>query len=128
MRPFLEAGSRVRASDIAAGAALQLRLLAVPDAGEEGADRSRVQGEARVRAQDRQVREEGAEEAVEAAQVPEEVGEGPRRRVHEPQDAAQVPDVVRRLRLTGRKQGVIQVQVGRRSRLPLAQEQEVQRR
>ena len=60
---------------------------------------SRVRAEARVRAQDQEVREEGAEEAVEAAQVLEEVGEGRRRRVHEPQDAAQVPEVVRPLRL-----------------------------
>ena len=51
-------------------------------------------------AQDQQVREEGAEEAVEAVQVPEEVGNERRRLVHAPQDPAQVPDVVRRLRLT----------------------------
>ena len=89
-------GLPVPPSDNGPGAALQLRLLAVPD-------RSRVQGEARVQAQDRQVREEGAEEAREAAQVPEEVGQGRRRRVHEPQDAAQVPDVVRPLWLTVRR-------------------------
>jgi hypothetical protein len=100
--PGGQAGLPVPPSDNGPGAVLQLRLLAVPDAREEDADGSRVQGEARVRAQDRHVREEGAEEAVEAAQVPEEVGDGRRRRVHEPQDAAQVPDVVRRLRLTGR--------------------------
>ena len=56
-----------------------------------------------MQAQDCQVREEGAEEAVEAAQVPEEVGDARRRRVHEPQDAAQVPDVVRPLWLTARR-------------------------
>ena len=98
--PGGSAGLPVPPSDDVPGAALRLRVLAVPDAGEDDADRPRVRGEARVPAQDQQVREEGAEEAVEAVQVPQEVGEERRRLVHEPQDPAQVPDVVRRLRLT----------------------------
>ena len=57
-----------------------------------------------MRAQDRQLREEGAEEAVEAAQVPEKVGEGHRRLVHEPQDQAQVPEIVRPLRLSAHQE------------------------
>ena len=52
-----------------------------------------------MRAQDRQLREEGAEGAGEVSQVPEEVGQGRRRRVHEQEGEAQVPGVVRHARL-----------------------------
>ena len=87
-----QGGVPVPPSDGVPGAVLRRRVLAVPD-------RSRVQGEEEVRAQDRQLREEGAEGAGEVAQVPEEVGEGRRRRVHEQEGEAQVPGVVRHARL-----------------------------
>jgi hypothetical protein len=87
-----QGGVPVPPSDGVPGAVLRRRVLAVPD-------RSRVQGEEEVRAQDQQLREEGAEGAGEVAQVPEEVGEGRRRRVHEQEGEAQVPGVVRHARL-----------------------------
>ena len=82
-------------------AVVRLRVHPVPDRSRsDDGHRAVVQGEERVRAQDQEVREEGAEEAVEAAQVPEKVGEGRRRLVHEHQDQAQVPEIVRPLRLS----------------------------
>ena len=87
-----QGGVPVPPSDGVPGAVLRRRVLAVPD-------RSRVQGEEEVRAQDRQLREEGAEGARQVPQVPEEVGEGRRRRVHEQEGEAQVPGVVRHARL-----------------------------
>ena len=92
-------GAPVSVADDAGGVLpVRLWVLTVPDR----CPRSQVQAEARVREKDQEVREEGAEDGAERAQaahVLEEVGEGRRRRVHEPQDAAQVPEVVRPLRL-----------------------------
>ena len=90
-------GAPVSVADDAGGVPVRL-VLTVPDR----CPRSQVQAEARVREKDQEVREEGAEEGAERAQaahVLEEVGEGRRRRVHEPEHAAQVPEVVRPLRL-----------------------------